>query len=61
MTEYPQNIQQEQVRKETPCLDHANSVILENFMARMKEFFETSMGTSRAERVPTTRADEALE
>lgn len=39
MTENPQNIQQEQVREETPCPNQADSGILKKFMVRMTEFF----------------------
>lgn len=49
MTENPQEMQPRQVREETPCPDQANSGIVENFMARMTEFFWTSTGTQRAD------------
>ncbi|KAI5663571.1 hypothetical protein M9H77_22894 [Catharanthus roseus] len=57
MVENPQERQHEQLRKETSCLGQANSGILEKFIATMMEFFETFVGTRRAEGVPTTGAD----
>ncbi|KAI5659807.1 hypothetical protein M9H77_28600 [Catharanthus roseus] len=61
MSESSQNRQSEPMREATPRPEQATHMVIENFMIKMTELLETSMDTRRNERVPATRADEALE
>ncbi|KAI5678566.1 hypothetical protein M9H77_09516 [Catharanthus roseus] len=49
------------MREATPRSGQAMHKVIENFMIKMTELLKTSMAIRRNERVPATRADEALE
>ncbi|KAI5681318.1 hypothetical protein M9H77_02545 [Catharanthus roseus] len=61
VSESSQNRQSESMRKATPRPEQATHKVIENFMIKMTELLETSMATRRNDRIPVTRADEALE